>query len=331
MKTIIYPIMCCVVLINLCCDTNDLVAPVLPISPGTVDNFSRDVQLLAAGFGTTPWIDSVLASQIAVALSSARTVNPDLAAIHIYGGYVLTQLIVEPSAAIGQRWSQGSIDVGDPYLDNLASQYGLELVVDSKQGWFILNFRHSMNIPNLAKIYAGSPNIVYAEPNYFAGDGDQIYAFSEFGSWDFVFSHGQGDCPAGCIWRNFFYVTVTASHTASLVRELEPPINPDIYLWNVPPRYIATLYSSAQDIIDHYHSGEWWIQQHAIEVTWRLVVNTVPWDGADMGDNKPLWDNLRKQILERRKEIVQLLEKEKRSADYNVHASAERALRQILQ
>jgi hypothetical protein len=231
---------------------------------------------------------------------------------------------------VAQKWSQGLILVGDEYLDNLATLYRLELVVDSKQGWFILNFNQSLNMPILAGIYAHSSKIVYAEPNYYAGDGDQIYAFSKNGSWDIVFSHGQGDCPSGCIWHNYVYVVVTPSHTASLVQEMLPPFQPAIYLWNVPPRYIATLYSSAQDILNHYQAGDWWIQQHAIEVTWRLFVNTVPWDGADLGPGRTLWDSLRTQILGRKAEVINLLQIKAHNSDYDIHTSAETALKKIM-
>ncbi len=316
-------------ILNLSCNPNDIISPAPPPNFGSVDHFSYDVQVLAARFSTSPWIDSILASEIDVALRSARSVRSDLAGIRIYGSFVLTQLIVEPVPEVAEKWSQGNILVEDPYLDSLATLFGLELVIDSKVGWFILNFHHSLNVPVLAKVYAQSSKIVYAQPNGLVGDGDEIWLFIKNTSWDFVFSHGEGDCPSGCLWRNFVYVVVDPLNSGSLIRELDPPYQPQIFLWNVPPRYIATLYSSAQDILDHYRDGDWWRRQQAIEVTWRLFVNTTPWDGADLGPHQPLWDSLRTQMLARRDEVVNTLLNNLNDQDGNVHGSILIALSKI--
>jgi hypothetical protein len=331
MKNIKALLICIVVLFNLSCNNSEILVPAPPVIPGPDDQYSRDAQFLAARLSSTTWIDSVLTAEIENALVHARSVRSDLASLHLYGDFVLNRLVVEPSSQVAQKWSQGILLVGDNYLDSLATLYRLDSAVNTGWGWFILYFHHSLNMPKLAKVYAQSPSIVYAEPDYFVGDGDQIFAMKKSGNWDFVFSHGEGDCPAGCIWRNFVYVVVPPSHIAVLIQERVPPLLPEIYLWNIPPRFIATLYSSAQDILNHYRDNNWWKRQHAIEVTWRLIVNNMPWELADAGSNRTRWDSLHVGLLARKSEVLGLLTSMLFDPDQDVRASAELAISKISQ
>ncbi len=324
-----FAFLCLVTLLNISCDKSVILQPVLPVNPSPVDQYSLDAQILAARMSETPWIDSITTAEIESALSLARSVHPELAAIHCHPDFVLTQLIVEPTQQVAQRWAEGSLLVGDKFLDSLAVLYHLTSVSNGGYNFFVLNFQHSLNIPKLAQVFAQSSNIIYAEPNGFVGDGDRISALKKSGTWDFVFSHGEGDCPAGCIWRNFFYVTVSPSSIPTYIQERETPLPPEIYLWNIPPIFIATVYSSAQDLLDNYQNNKWWVRQHAVEVTWRFFVYTAPWSPADDNLKRSQWNIMQTQLQGRKAEVIIVITQRLQDADPDVRASAQLALSKI--
>jgi hypothetical protein len=63
-------------------------------------------------------------------------------------------------------------------------------------------------------VHAGWPNlasIIYFYDPTVSGEGDSIYAFRSDHGFDLVFFHGSGDCPGGCINREYWYFETDAS------------------------------------------------------------------------------------------------------------------------
>lgn len=62
-----------------------------------------------------------------------------------------------------------------------------------------LTFCDTLNIPIVAREYDVLPEVEYAGPNRVIGGGDDI-TVTPFGlTYRYLFSHGYGDCPSGCI------------------------------------------------------------------------------------------------------------------------------------
>ena len=73
-----------------------------------------------------------------------------------------------------------------------------------KRGAVALTFAGRYNMPLVAEEYARLPNIRYAEPNYMAGDGDDVCLLIDGTKHLYVFDAGSGDCPAGCIDHTYW-------------------------------------------------------------------------------------------------------------------------------
>ena len=311
-----------------CRNESVVLIPIAPITLKPIDEYSQDARVLAARLSDDVWINVSMADEIERALKRARALRPVFDSIRASRDFVLNIVGAKPITSIGEKWKQGLIYVDDQYLDSLATTFGLTDVTDQLYGLFYLRFKQSLNIPKLASLYKQSPSIIYAEPLGFTGDGDQIISFKKSNIWHFVFSQGWGDCPSGCIYRNFFYVIVPSSGTASIVEERTTDTPPKIFRWNIPAIYLATVFTSAQDLLDHVNSDIWWERRHAVEVTWRFFQFVEPWTPWD-NSQRTLWDGMKSELAAKKSEVIVLIQRAKGDPDEDVRASASLALEKI--
>lgn len=92
--------------------------------------------------------------------------------------------------------------------------YGMTQIDDgmlSFIGAVVLSFKGRFNMPALASEYTSLPNVLYAEPNYFVGDGNDICLSVDDQTYSYVFDAGFGDCPSGCISHVFHVFTTDYS------------------------------------------------------------------------------------------------------------------------
>lgn len=110
---------------------------------------------------------------------------------------------------------------GYEVLDRLVNDYDFEIgdewdIIDA----FTLEGTYSMNIEAIVSgLNAELPEGISADYNFYFGDSGDI-TYTAFADYDeFVFSHGWGDCPSGCIHRHYWKVTVDEDCVVSLVEE----------------------------------------------------------------------------------------------------------------
>lgn len=75
-------------------------------------------------------------------------------------------------------------------------------------GWCSLRFAEPLHPVPLGERYAGLPGILHAEPNGICGDGSNIFPRTIDGGRSYLYYRGAGDCPSGCIYREYWYVRV---------------------------------------------------------------------------------------------------------------------------
>ena len=92
------------------------------------------------------------------------------------------------------RFEQG--DYHD--LDALNEQYApVEIIRLASTSTLVFSFSTIYNMALLSRIYGEVESVESAQPNHLIGDGDDITAAPP----TYDLSHGWGDCPAGCIFR----------------------------------------------------------------------------------------------------------------------------------
>jgi len=88
--------------------------------------------------------------------------------------------------------------------DNLNSRYRVTQIIIIKSEWATLKFAEPYNMPLLVNEYSKLPNVVYADPGYTLGDGDDICLTIEGGVHFYIFKAGSGDCYSGCVNRTYW-------------------------------------------------------------------------------------------------------------------------------
>ncbi len=300
-------------------------------SGGRTPTVSTDAIILTLRLQESILLDTTLALEIDGALEAARSTYDTLRTINAFFDYVPTHLLVKSSAPWTDAWRKGDPWSGYEEVDSLGRAYGLTAVRPGFGDWFLLEFAQPMKIPLLARLYRAVQGVEHAEPNGYVGDGNNIEAFEKQGLWHFAFSLGIGDCPSGCIYRYYWYVTVDQGLRAQLVDERERNLAaPYLYLWNIPPRYAATVFSDVDELLSSARDApEWWVRRHAVEVIGLLCENDSPWVGEDMG-NRALFDALRLGVRQRRDEVLALLSSLLPDPDADVRASVRGAFNRVL-
>ncbi len=111
-----------------------------------------------------------------------------------------------------QAWREGHTLTGDARVDALIRKYQLRLGRFYEWSFgpaAVLVSDPPVNIEGLAALFAALPDVRYAEPNGYGGDGNDIRASRLRDAWQMRYSLGFGDCPAGCINRHSWTFDVT--------------------------------------------------------------------------------------------------------------------------
>ena len=296
----------------------------------SLSQFSEDAIILTLREQENIRLDTAIAAEIDSGLAAARRTLGRLETIHAFPEYVPSELLIKTDAAWSQAWSNGQTTTGDHYIDSLGTEYGLVSAHAEFGNWFLLTFDQPLQMWRLAQLYKRHPAVIYAEPDIYGGDGDNIEYFIKDDILCFTFSHGYGDCPAGCIGRYYWYVSVTQSDSGYYGRFEEGRdfswVVPYIYRWNIPPDYLMTLFPNADSILHAIRlAPEWWVRRHAIEGTTRLFTDPSPWGP----DNNSHWYELRNELQSRRSEVGDTLRSALFDLDPDVRASAAAALKRI--
>ncbi len=190
---------------------------------------------------------------------------------------------------------------GDPYIDSLNNAFKL-IKVESSFGYLILTFNDTLRVDLLAEMYKKHQDIFNVGLNhyYYTGFESDISYLSECGKNKFVFSKISHSGP-------FCYIQVDFNnniYTSKIIKYDSIRNKPTIYLWNIPDYYNCTVFKSVDEIIDSInHSSNWWVRQHGIECSYRLLNSNERWS---YGDDDKIFNLLKKEIDPRWQEFITL-------------------------
>jgi hypothetical protein len=124
-------------------------------------------------------------------------------ATRFFPPWVVTQLIVLPDDATWDKIRNGEPNAIDSlnvvfHATKLDSLRVSNLLA-------IISFEGRLHPEKLAEIYAVQAGVIYAEPNGYCCDWDNVYPWEHDGHMTYLFRNGYGDCPSGCIYSDFWY------------------------------------------------------------------------------------------------------------------------------
>jgi hypothetical protein len=82
-----------------------------------------------------------------------------------------------------------------------------------KPYWTLIDFEGRMHPDRLGEVYQAQDDIIWGESNGWIGDWSNVYPWKQGAAMTYLFRHGEGDCPAGCIDNVFWYFRRLAGKT----------------------------------------------------------------------------------------------------------------------
>ena len=194
-----------------------------------------DALVLATRMAPGVWPARSTVAELEVLLPRVRMLHPMFDSVSARPDFDLHWLSVKADEKVAPRWQRGQLRVGDRLLDSLGSALGLVEAKayfppsgsDELGKWCLLRFAHALNMEAVAAGYRRSPAVLSAGPDHFIGDGNNLWAIKTEKGWEFVFSRGWGDCPAGCTGRRSLFVAVDSSGRALVGPTWPPPGGPE--------------------------------------------------------------------------------------------------------
>ena len=77
----------------------------------------------------------------------------------------------------------------------------------------LIDFAGRQNSKRLAEFYDAQDDVIWGETNSWIGDWSNVYPWRRGSMMTYLFRHGEGDCPAGCIDNQFWYFRRIAGAT----------------------------------------------------------------------------------------------------------------------
>ncbi len=269
------------------------------------------------------FLDSILVKKINSVLSLARATKDTLKHIHTFPEYVPTEVIVSSSAAWTENWKKGILITGNAWIDMLSSRYHLINASYKFSSFYVLKFAQPLHIKNLVKLYKQDSTIIYAESNGYIGDGNNIWLYEKDSTWLCIFSEGWGDCPAGCIERNYWYVSVKNDIAQFEEMQIGNYTKPTIYRWNIPEMYEPLYYNSLTELFSKGKSSlNWWERRYAVEALGYLFRNEYPRISGHLPDVLVRYVAMKKDAFVRKNECVAFLRAMLNDVDRWVRRSA---------
>ena len=248
------------------------------------------------------FLDTLLKTEIEQALVIARTAKDTLQHIDACVDYDPEDLIVSTTASWADAWKNGNITTGNRYIDSLINFYGPARIRSSlpQISDYVLEFSRPLHQERLAKLFMKDTSIEWSEANHIFGGSMNIWGIKKEDGWKFIFYHGEGDCPAGCIYRYYWYVEVRGG-IASLVEERSGGTNVP-RRWNIPNASNPVYFASLNDMLAMIqNSGYWWERVFALQ-SLTLLAQQESWYTSN-----DLFQLLKSQLNSRKEEIYRLL------------------------
>ena len=133
---------------------------------------------------------------------------------------------VDSSTDWVHAWRNGNRLTGNEQVDLLMETYNLQLYRVYQWDYISASLYSdsAVNVYAISKKFEPIEGVRFTEPEGCAGDGNDITGSIEPDYVEYNFSHGWGDCPAGCISRHYWLFHVQSDGTVILIKSYGDPL-----------------------------------------------------------------------------------------------------------
>jgi len=143
-------------------------------------------------------VDPTDVAAVADHIAWCRLAEPEVENIHVFASWVPGELLVKMTPDAYADFEVGDptamVELGNSLGPATYTPLGLTIVPRLVK----IEFESPLHPERLEELFEALHSIEYADVNSIAGDGDDITRVAEN---RYVFRHGYGDCPAGCIYE----------------------------------------------------------------------------------------------------------------------------------
>lgn len=162
----------------------------------------NDNTIIALEISGEPLAPTWMINQIAMDLMTIRLLYPEVAEITARPDWIPGGVLVRLSGDAWEDYQAGEYTA----LDSMNTLLGASIISEYPMiSLLYLRTEECYHPDFLVAEYGQIEGIIYAEPNGVGGDGDDIFS-TEVGY--YTFKHGYGDCPAGCIYEDYWVFQV---------------------------------------------------------------------------------------------------------------------------
>ncbi len=217
----------------------------------------------------TAWVDSIpvdpawsstaMSALVAVFNSTlpARDTVVEMFGIHVWPGTPLRSFYVNADSTLPwmEQLQLGNIPTGTPAIDQILSDHALILTDYEPYTWMngghlaVFSTQSNANLYPLCALFAAQPGVQYAEPNGGCCDGNTITDSVHTDHVNIVYSHGWGDCPAGCTARRFWEFNVFPDCSVEYVGSYGTPLELPNATPELVPVTLILFPNPAQDVL----------------------------------------------------------------------------------
>lgn len=162
-----------------------------------------------------------LGREIDLVLAQIRDRHPLMREISARRRYVPARLILHLEGdlldAVFEHWQNGNGEplprTGHAIFDELNAKIGLhQAKAYPHSSMVFVSFSKLANMRAAQEAYAAIDGVRHVELDWFLGDGPDILATNDGGTWHVAMRDAWGDCPSGCTHEETFYFIVRPGH-----------------------------------------------------------------------------------------------------------------------
>ena len=179
--------------------------------------------------------DTVLNALIAVYNATtlpARDTVTTMYDIHSFPDYVMNNFYIRADSNLAwmQELQNGNLTTGNPTIDNVITTYGLSIYSYYASPVFpthlvVFETDSNYNLPIITNDLDTITGVLYAEPNGYFGDGNNIWDSIYTDHVELIYSLGWGDCPSGCTSRRNWKFNVYFDCSVEFVESYGTPLS----------------------------------------------------------------------------------------------------------
>lgn len=166
-----------------------------------------------------------LGREIDLVLAQIRDRHSRMSEISARRRYVPARLILHLEGdlldTVMERWQNGNSEplprTGHAAFDEFNARIDLHgAEAYPRFSMVIVSFSKLANMRAAQVAYAAIDGVRHAELDWFAGDGPDILATNDGGTWHVAMRNAWGDCPSGCMHEETSYFIVSTGHLEQL-------------------------------------------------------------------------------------------------------------------